>query len=92
VNFSSKADLLIHDSEYTEEDYKTRRTWGHSAYPDALKLALDAQAKKLGLFHHNQDRTDTEVDEIVQDCRRIIENNGARLECFAVYEGMEISL
>jgi phosphoribosyl 1,2-cyclic phosphodiesterase len=92
VNFSSKADLLIHDSEYTEEDYKTRRTWGHSAYPDALKLALDAQAKKLGLFHHNQDRTDTEVDEIVQDCRRIIENNGARLECFAVSEGMEISL
>ena len=92
VNFSFQADLLIHDSEYTAEDYKTRRRWGHSAYKDALKLALDAKAKKLGLFHHNQDRTDQEVDEIVQDCRRIIENRGACLECFAVSEGMEISL
>jgi len=92
VTFSSKADLLIHDSEYTEEDYKTRKTWGHSTYKDVLRLALDAKAKKLGLFHHNQDRTDQEVDEIVQDCRRIIESKGTRLECFAVSEGMEIRL
>ena len=92
VDFSSQADLLIHDSEFTGEEYKTKKTWGHSTYKDALKLALDAQVKKFGLFHHNQERTDTAVDEIVQNCRQIIGNNGARLECFAVYEGMEIIL
>lgn len=92
MRFSSQADLLIHDSEYTEEEYKTKKTWGHSTYKDALKLALDAGVKKFGLFHHNQERTDAGVDEIVQDCRQIIRNHKANLECFAVYEGMEISL
>jgi len=92
VNFSSAADLLIHDAEYTEEEYKTYRTWGHSAYPDALKLALDARVKKFGLFHHNQERTDTAVEEMVTSCRQIIQNHGVRLECFGVYEGMEISI
>jgi phosphoribosyl 1,2-cyclic phosphodiesterase len=92
VAFSSQADLLIHDSEYTEEEYKTKKTWGHSTYRDALKLALDARVGKFGLFHHNQERTDKAVEEIVQKCRQIIENNGIHLECFAVYEGLEIIL
>ena len=90
--FSSDAELLVHDSEYTEEEYKTKKRWGHSTYREALKLALDAQVKKFGLFHHNQERSDAGVDEIVQDCRQIIDNHKANLECFAVYEGMEISL
>ena len=92
VNFSANADLLMHDSEFTEEEYKTKKTWGHTVYNDALKLALEAKVRKFGLFHHNQERTDTALDEIVQNCQHIIENNKASLECFAVYEGMEIRL
>jgi len=92
LDFSSDADLLMHDSEYTEEEYKITKTWGHSVYKDALQLALDANVKKFGLFHHNQDRTDTALDEIVQDCHRIIRDHNSNLECFAVYTGMEINL
>ena len=92
LNFSAQADLLIHDSEYNAEEYETRKTWGHSTYQDALKLALEARVKKFGLFHHNQERTDTAVDEIVQHCRQIIEQHQTHMECFAVYEGMEIHL
>lgn len=92
MRFSAGADLLIHDSEYTEEDYKTKKGWGHSIYKDALKLALEANVKKFGLFHHNQDRTDTALEEIVRDCNCIIKKSKSNLECFAVYEGMEIRL
>jgi phosphoribosyl 1,2-cyclic phosphodiesterase len=92
VDFSSSAGLLMHDSEYTEEDYKIKKGWGHTVYKDALKLALEAGVKKFGLFHHNQDRTDEALDKIVQDCKRIIKDNKKSLECFAVYEGMEIKL
>ncbi len=92
LNFSSNADLLIHDSEFTEEEYKITNEWGHSVYNDALKLALEAKVKIFGLFHHNQERTDTALDKIVEDCRRIIKSENASLECFAVYEGMEIKL
>ena len=90
--FSAQADLLIHDSEFTEEEYRDKRTWGHSTYKDALRLALDARVKRVGLFHHNQDRTDAAVEEIVGNCRQIIADNGNHLECFAVYQGMEIRL
>ena len=92
VEFSAQADLLIHDSEFTEEEYRDKRTWGHSTYEDALRLALDARVRQLGLFHHNQDRTDAAVEEIVGNCRQIIAGKGALLECFAVHEGMEIHL
>ena len=92
LKLSSGADLLIHDSEFTEEEYKRTKTWGHSVYKDALRLALEAKVKTFGLFHHNQERTDTEVDRIVRDCQHIIEKNNSSLACFATYEGMEIEL
>lgn len=92
MNFSSNADVLIHDSECTEEDYKTKKGWGHSIYKDALKLAMDANVKKFGLFHHDQERTDEDLEGIVRDCKHIIKNNKSSLECFAVYEEMAIKL
>lgn len=88
--FSRNADVLMHDAEYTEREYADRKTWGHSSYTDALRLALESQVKKIGLFHHNQDRTDSEVDEIVRDCHRIISEQGSTLDCFAVRQAMEI--
>jgi len=91
-DFSSNADLLIHDAEFTEEEYKTTKTWGHSVYKDALRLAIEANVKQFGLFHHNQDRTDAALEKIVQDCNHIIENEKSCLECFAVYAEMVIKL
>lgn len=92
LRFCEGADLLFHDSEYTAEEYKTTKTWGHSVYNDSLRLALEAGVKQFGLFHHNQERTDADLDQIVQDCRHIVQNQGARLECFAVHEGMVVDL
>jgi phosphoribosyl 1,2-cyclic phosphodiesterase len=90
--FSAGADLLVHDAEFTEKQYKKTRTWGHSVYQDALRLALEARVGKFGLFHHNQERSDDGIDEIVADCRKIVAMKNAELECFAVHQGMEIEL
>ena len=92
VRFAAGADLLFHDSEFTEEEYRTMKTWGHSTYRAALQLALDAGVKKFGLFHHNQERADAALDEIVEKCRRMARAQESSLECFAVQEGMEIRL
>jgi phosphoribosyl 1,2-cyclic phosphodiesterase len=86
--FAKGADLLVHDAEYRPRDYRLTRMWGHSVYTDALRLALDAGAGRLGLFHHNQERTDEAVDEMAADCRRIAA--GRPLECFALRQDMEI--
>ncbi len=92
VEFSRGADFLIHDTEFKREEYKLTKTWGHSVYNDALNLALEAGVKKFGLFHHNQERTDNELDKIVQDCQSIIKDHSSNLECFALSSGMEFQL
>jgi len=92
IEFSAGADLLIHDAEYTPDEYKTTKTWGHSTYTEALDLAIKAGVKKLGLFHINQDRTDDQVDQIVEKCKQHISVKKSDLECFAVGCDMSIAL
>jgi phosphoribosyl 1,2-cyclic phosphodiesterase len=89
-SFVKGADLLIHDAEYRPEDYHLTRTWGHSVFTDTLRLALDAGVARLGLFHHNQERTDRALDEMTKECRRVA--TGRPLQCFAVHQDMEIAL
>ena len=86
------ADLLIHDAEYTPEEYKKKVEWGHSVYTDALELAFQADVKKLGLFHLNQERTDIQADEIMADCLKTISERGSALECTMVGEGTVFEL
>jgi phosphoribosyl 1,2-cyclic phosphodiesterase len=90
--FSAHADLLFHDAEYTEEDYKSKKEWGHTVYTDALRLAFDAEVKTFVLFHHNQERTDREVDDLVKDCKEIIDKKDSSLKCMAADQEMEIAL
>lgn len=92
LDFCRGADLLFHDAEYKEEEYRRTRSWGHSLYKDVLKLAMDAGVKKLGLFHHNQDRVDDDVDAMVKDSQKIIKKNDRKLECFAVGQSMRFNL
>jgi phosphoribosyl 1,2-cyclic phosphodiesterase len=92
-NFSAGADLLIHDAEFKPEEYARTKGLGHSVYVDALQLAVDARVKRFGLFHHNFDRTDEEVDEIVDRCRALAREKKAELlECFAVTQEFEVEL
>lgn len=86
------ADVLFHDAMYAEADYRKVKGWGHSVSRDAVKLALGAGVGKLGLVHHHPERADRDVDGIVNECRNMIVQSGADLECFAVSTGMEIEL
>ncbi|MCP4744579.1 MAG: MBL fold metallo-hydrolase [Desulfobacteraceae bacterium] len=92
LKFCKGADLLIHDAEYTPDEYKLLMEWGHSSYLDVLELAFKAEVKKLGLFHLNQERTDEEVDSMVEACHKIIDTRRQTLDCFAVGEGMTFKL
>lgn len=91
--FARGADLLIHDSEYLPEEYaKHTKTWGHSIYLDSLNLALEAGVKSFGLFHHNQERSDEQIDKMVEDCKSIIKERGSKMECFAVAQDMVLEV
>ena len=89
VDFCAGADLLIHDGEYSEAEYALTSSWGHSRYRDAVQLAVDADVSRLGLFHHNQDRTDDAIDAIVGECRAVLQTREKDIDCFAVAQDME---
>jgi phosphoribosyl 1,2-cyclic phosphodiesterase len=90
--FSQNADLLIHDAEFSLEDYPHNRMFGHSLFSDAVKLGLAAGVKRLGLFHLNRERTDDQVDAMVGVSKKLIAKNKARAECFAVGNSFEMTL
>ena len=92
TEFSMDADLLIHDSEFTKEEYQITKGWGHSTYQDALRLAQKAHVKAFGLFHHNQNRSDRDQDRIVQECRSMNEDNHINMDCFALTQTTTLTL
>ena len=93
VNECKNADLLIHDAEYTPEEYLAHQTWGHSSWKQVAALANEAKVKKLGLFHHNQDRLDYEVSTIVVNTQFELMNLNSNVEeTFGVYSGQTITL
>lgn len=84
IDFSKNADLLFHDAEYTADEYKRRTSWGHSSIEDVISLAEKAGVKKLGLFHINQDRTDSQEDKLVAQCKKTLKAHKSSMDCFAV--------
>lgn len=90
--FAKDADLLIHDGEFTPEEYKLTKSWGHSNYLDALNLAIEAGVLRFGLCHHNQDRSDADQDRIVERCQQIIKSKGKNMECFALTQATELTV
>ena len=89
-DFARGADILIHDSTYTPEEYVNHVGWGHSHYLFALKTAAEAGAKRLVLFHHDQTRSDGEIDEILRACKKEIRHRNYKFDCVAAAEGLEL--
>jgi phosphoribosyl 1,2-cyclic phosphodiesterase len=84
------ADLLIHDSQYTESEFAVKSNWGHCTIDYALWLAGVCNVRTLALFHHDPGRTDDALDELH---RRILdEADGEGPQVVAAYEGLTIEL
>lgn len=64
VELARNTDLLIHDSQFTPEEYLTHKGWGHSSYEHAIEVAIQSGAKKLILTHHDPDHNDDFLTEL----------------------------
>ena len=62
-------DLLIHDAQYTASELPFRVHYGHSAVNYAVALAKVAGVGRVMLFHHDPERTDSEVAAIERAMR-----------------------
>jgi phosphoribosyl 1,2-cyclic phosphodiesterase len=90
IDFCQGADVLIHDSTYTPEEYIDRVGWGHSDYLFSLRLAAEANVRRLYLFHHDQNHSDEKVDDILKKCKKELRSRGYKFECEAAVENTTI--
>ncbi len=93
LRLSMGADVLIHDAQYTPEEYAgtagrggPKTGWGHSTFTEAARLAAAAGVKKLVLFHHDPMQNDAAVREKETRAKEIFENS------VAAYEGMSFDV
>ncbi len=64
------ADLLIHDAQYTDEEYEERVGWGHSSVSQVLTFARLARVKHLVAFHHDPARNDEALEQVIARAER----------------------
>ncbi len=92
TEFARGADLYIREAQYTEEEYATKKGWGHSTFMDALESAHQAGVKQLALFHHEPMHDDDTMDRILTSCRDIMNRRGMSFSCFAAADNQMIKI
>jgi len=92
VEFLHGSDILILDAQYTDAEYESHVGWGHGSVSSAASLALDAEVRRLLLFHHDPSHDDAKVDAMVDEARRLVRENGKEIEVDGAREGEEVVL
>ena len=88
-DFVAGTDFYIREAQYTEEEYSSKKGWGHSTWRDAVESAHAAKVRRLSLYHHDPTRDDGAVDAIVAQCRASMLERGMNFECTAAAEAQQ---
>jgi CheY-like chemotaxis protein len=86
------AGLVIHDAQYTPEEYLSKKNWGHSTYEYAVGLAAAAGVRQLALTHHDPTHDDAFVEEIETRARGYAEQRGYAVRVCCAYEGLDLAV
>lgn len=92
AEFMADADLVIHDAQYTPEEYLSKKTWGHGTYDYVVRLAAAAGVRRVALTHHDPGHDDHFVADIERRARTLALQLGTALDVFCAYEGCELVL
>jgi diguanylate cyclase (GGDEF)-like protein len=92
VEFLRNCDLIIHDAQYTAEEYQTKRGWGHGTIEYATDIAVAARAGKLALFHHDPMHDDVTLKKLEETARERAASFGSDIEIFCAAEGYELEV
>ncbi len=92
VEFLKGLDLLIHDAQYTSDEYRSKLGWGHSPTDYVTDVAIAAGVSRVALFHHDPTHDDDTIKRM-EDAQKIrAQVAGSSVEVFAAAEGMEFDL
>lgn len=88
-NIARKADILLHDAQYSTKSYQNSVGWGHSSMEDAIGFARLAEVKKLVLFHHEPMHTDEQLAGLFAE---VVKNRSFPFEVELGEEGKSYSI
>ena len=90
IRFAKDCDLLIHDSQYTTEDYlnpySPKQGYGHSTFDMAVETMKQTNAKNLVFFHYDPSDDDIKLNRIKEHYTTNFKN--VQLS----YEGLEFDI
>jgi phosphoribosyl 1,2-cyclic phosphodiesterase len=84
-------DVLLHDAQFTEDEYLERVGWGHSSVAHAVGFARKADVGRLVLFHHDPDRSDAAVERLTERASELWDGQG-KSDPEPAREGMTIEI
>lgn len=82
-------DYLIHDTQYTDEEYDQRVGWGHSTIDQAIAFAELTEAQRLVTFHHDPEHSDSDLDQRMAEAQQRVSGD---LEIVAGIDGLTIEV
>jgi len=92
ARFLEGADLVVHDAQYTLDEFPEKTGWGHTPVEHAVDYAILARARRLALFHHDPERDDPAVDRIAARAQERAADAEWTPEVVAAREGESIEL
>lgn len=76
LKFAANADVLLYDAQYTKDEYlgldgkPPKKGFGHSTFEDAISIYEELKPKAMYLWHHDDTRTDEELDFIIDNIQK----------------------
>ncbi|MBA3238309.1 MAG: GAF domain-containing protein [Parachlamydiaceae bacterium] len=92
TTFINHADLAIFDAQYTMEEYKTKRGWGHGTIEYVTELCRNALVKKVAFTHHDPYKSDNTIDSEVAQIQQQLKEQSSLMEVFGAAEGHSIEV
>ena len=92
VEFLAGADVVIHDAQYTAQEYPSKIGWGHSTAEYVVRVCQAAGVKQVILTHHDPLRDDEAVDQIIERLRKGVAETRPSLRIVAAAEGQVLHI
>jgi ribonuclease BN (tRNA processing enzyme) len=88
IEFLSDADVVIHEAQYTTEEYPIKVGWGHSSIANAAVLMKLAGVKRWIITHHDPNHDDAFLEAKLNLTRLILARLGHPIQVSHGYDGM----
>ena len=92
AEYMQGADVVIHEAQYTPQEYPSKRHWGHSTYVYVVELAVLAGVGRLFLTHHDPSHDDKFIAGLERNAQELARSLDSKLEVCCAYEGCEIDV